>query len=66
MTGDVVLEIDEVTVGYGGVPAVRGLSAQVRAGEILALLGPNGAGKTTTLGARPSVPARTRWRRYCW
>lgn len=49
MSGETVLEIDDVTVGYGGVPAVRGLSASVRAGEILALLGPNGAGKTTTL-----------------
>lgn len=64
MTGDVVLEIDEVTVGYGGVPAVRGLSAQVRAGEILALLGPNGAGKTTTLlaavGALPLMGGEIR------
>ena len=44
-----VLTIDDVTVGYGGVPAVRGLNAAVRPGEILALLGPNGAGKTTSL-----------------
>ncbi|MFW0793728.1 ABC transporter ATP-binding protein [Gordonia sp. CPCC 205515] len=44
-----VLSIDDITVGYGGVPAVRNFSASVRAGEILALLGPNGAGKTTTL-----------------
>ncbi|WP_405176956.1 ATP-binding cassette domain-containing protein [Nocardia sp. NBC_01377] len=43
------LRIDKLTVGYGGVPAVRELDARVRPGEILALLGPNGAGKTTTL-----------------
>lgn len=53
------LNIEGLTVGYGGVPAVRDLNAQVRAGEILALLGPNGAGKTTTLlasvGALPAL-----------
>ncbi|MGY1945083.1 ABC transporter ATP-binding protein [Nocardia asiatica] len=53
------LSIEGLTVGYGGVPAVRDLHAQVRPGEILALLGPNGAGKTTTLlaavGALPII-----------
>ncbi len=34
---------------YGERPAVRGLSFEVRPGEIFALLGPNGAGKTTTV-----------------
>ncbi|WP_024804986.1 ABC transporter ATP-binding protein [Nocardia sp. BMG51109] len=43
------LSIEGLTVGYGGIPAVRDLHAQVGPGEILALLGPNGAGKTTTL-----------------
>jgi branched-chain amino acid transport system ATP-binding protein len=44
-----VLEIDDLTVGYDGVPAVRGLSMRVDHGEVVALLGANGAGKTTTL-----------------
>ncbi|MCH5644584.1 MULTISPECIES: ABC transporter ATP-binding protein [unclassified Gordonia (in: high G+C Gram-positive bacteria)] len=58
------LELSDITVGYGGVPAVRGLSASVRRGEILALLGPNGSGKTTTLlaavGALPLMAGDVR------
>ena len=44
-----VLVLGEVSAGYDGVPAVRGLTLHVDAGEVVALLGPNGAGKTTTL-----------------
>src|SRR5919199_1965965 len=46
-----MLEVQELDVRYGGVRALRQVSVQVRAGEIVALLGPNGAGKTTTLRA---------------
>ena len=44
-------QAEELTLGYDGAPAVRGLNLHVHAGEVLALLGPNGAGKSTTLSA---------------
>jgi branched-chain amino acid transport system ATP-binding protein len=45
----VVLELREVDASYGPVEVLRGVSLEVRAGEIVSLLGPNAAGKTTTL-----------------
>ena len=45
------LELRDLEVAYGGVPAVRGLSLTVAPGEIVGLIGPNGAGKSTTLHA---------------
>ena len=42
------IELQEVVKAYGSKVAVRGVSLDVRAGEIFAFLGPNGAGKTTT------------------
>ena len=44
-----LLDIQNMSAGYSGVPVVRGLNLHVDAGEVVALLGPNGAGKTTTL-----------------
>lgn len=46
---DVMLKVDNLSVAYGGVQAVRDASLQVRPGEIAALLGANGAGKSSTL-----------------
>ncbi|MFI5041960.1 MAG: ABC transporter ATP-binding protein, partial [Acidimicrobiales bacterium] len=43
------VEVSELVVRYGGVPAVNGLSLVAAAGQVTALLGPNGAGKTTTV-----------------
>jgi branched-chain amino acid transport system ATP-binding protein len=44
-----LLALEHVTSGYGPVVAVRDISLEVHAGEIVALLGANGAGKSTTL-----------------
>ena len=43
------MEVQGLTARYGAVMAVRGVSLEVGAGEIVALLGANGAGKSTTL-----------------
>ncbi|MBR8653565.1 ABC transporter ATP-binding protein [Achromobacter sp. Marseille-Q0513] len=44
-----MLKIENLSVSYGGVQAVRDISLEVRPGEIAALLGANGAGKSSTL-----------------
>ncbi len=44
-----LLEVDRVSVRFGGVVAVREVSFRVGAGELLGLIGPNGAGKTTVM-----------------
>ena len=45
----VVLDVLQVKKAYGKKPAVRGVTFQVKGGEVFGLLGPNGAGKSTTL-----------------
>lgn len=44
---EVILEIEHLTMRFGGLVAINDLSVQVRRGEIFGLIGPNGAGKTT-------------------
>ena len=44
-----LLSVEEVALAYGEVAACRGLSFEVRQGEIVTLIGSNGAGKSTTL-----------------
>jgi branched-chain amino acid transport system ATP-binding protein len=46
-----VLEVRDVSVRFGGVEAVRDVTLQVSAGEVVGLIGPNGAGKSSLLGA---------------
>jgi branched-chain amino acid transport system ATP-binding protein len=45
------LAVEKLSVRYGAVEAVRGLSLEVRPGQIVGLIGPNGAGKSSTLHA---------------
>ena len=46
---DVILSIHDLSVNYGGIEAVKGISFNVHEGEIVTLIGANGAGKSSTL-----------------
>jgi branched-chain amino acid transport system ATP-binding protein len=47
--GDVILKVENVSLGFGGVKALTDVSFDIRKGEIRAIIGPNGAGKTSML-----------------
>jgi branched-chain amino acid transport system ATP-binding protein len=46
-----MLKVTDLKVAYGGIQAVKGVSFDVKEGELVSLIGANGAGKTTTLKA---------------
>ncbi|MCL1849377.1 MAG: ABC transporter ATP-binding protein [Clostridiales bacterium] len=46
-----MLRIENLSVNYGGIEAVKGISLEIAEGEIVTLIGANGAGKSTTLRA---------------
>ena len=55
----VLLRVDNLKVAYGGIQAVKGISLEVREGELVSLIGSNGAGKTTTMKAITGTLAAT-------
>ena len=57
-----LLEIHDMTVGYGRIEALHGISLTVEDGELVTLIGANGAGKTTTMRAISGVRPLTRGR----
>ncbi len=62
-----LLQLDRISVHYGQVIALDGVSLNVRKGEVVGVMGPNGAGKSTVLkaimGLAPVVRGDVYWRR---
>jgi branched-chain amino acid transport system ATP-binding protein len=56
---EVFLQARDITVRFGGLTAVDGVSADFRAGELVGIIGPNGAGKTTFFNAISGVTPPT-------
>ena len=66
MSSSSILELENISVTFGGIKAASGVSATVERGELFALIGPNGAGKTTLINAitgiyRPDPGATIRY-----
>ena len=54
-----ILEVQDLVKNYGDFTAVKGISFNIKEGEIFSLLGPNGAGKTTTISMLSTLYAPT-------
>ncbi len=59
MTENIMLEVQDLTIRFGGLVAVNAVNFQVPAGSIFGLIGPNGAGKTTLFNMISGVYAPT-------
>ncbi|GHV85232.1 ABC transporter ATP-binding protein [Spirochaetia bacterium] len=54
-----ILSVTDLTVHYGAIQALRGISFEVAEGEIITLIGSNGAGKSTTLNGISNIIKKT-------
>ena len=68
MEGEILLQLKNVAVHYGGVKALDGVSVYLDEGEVVAIMGPNGAGKSTVLksifGLAPIVRGSVLWHEH--
>jgi ABC-type branched-subunit amino acid transport system ATPase component len=53
--GEVILSVEDVSLAFGGVKALQGVSFDVRKHEVRAIIGPNGAGKSSMLNVLNGV-----------
>jgi branched-chain amino acid transport system ATP-binding protein len=59
-----ILKVENLTVHYGAIKALKGISFEVATGEIITLIGSNGAGKSTTLHAISNIIKKTSGKVY--
>ena len=59
LSGAHALSIDKLEVHYQGITALRGVSLQIKQGEIFTLIGPNGAGKSSLVNAVTGIVPST-------
>ena len=55
MSGEVLLDVQKVSMAFGGLTALTDFSLQIRRGDLQGLIGPNGAGKTTAFNVLTGV-----------
>jgi branched-chain amino acid transport system ATP-binding protein len=60
MASEPILQVDNLTMDFGGLRALDSLDLEIHQGEIVALIGPNGAGKTTFFNCLTGIYAPTR------